>query len=84
MFATCFYAILDPASGWLSFANAGHNLPYLSRAGEIFELRATGMPLGLMPEQSYVEFLLNELQDFTGVGWDQEDDVTLVILRKTV
>ena len=54
-FATCFYAILDPARGRLSFANAGHNIPYLCRASEIFELEARGMPLGLMPEQDYPE-----------------------------
>lgn len=132
MFATCFYAILDPATGCLKFANAGHDIPYLRRDGKIIELRATGMPLGLMPDQSYPEleqtidpndsilfstdglveahdaeremfgsprlknllqnhshedglinFLLNELQGFTGEGWEQEDDVTLIVLKKT-
>src|SRR5215207_4567773 len=55
MFVTCFYAILDPHSGRLSYANAGHDLPYLHRNGEAEELRARGMPLGLMPGMSYEE-----------------------------
>jgi serine phosphatase RsbU (regulator of sigma subunit) len=56
MFVTCFYAILDPASGSLSYANAGHDLPYLHRRnGHAEELRARGMPLGLMPGMSYEE-----------------------------
>src|SRR5215217_7115976 len=50
MFVTCFYAILDPHSGTLRYANAGHDLPYLRRVGgDAEELRARGMPLGLMP-----------------------------------
>src|SRR5919112_5003371 len=55
MFVTCFYAILDPKSGNLSYANAGHDLPYLHRNGEAEELRARGMPLGLMPGMGYEE-----------------------------
>ncbi len=55
MFVTCFYAILDPKSGSLTYANAGHDLPYLHRNGEAEELRARGMPLGLMPGMSYEE-----------------------------
>jgi serine phosphatase RsbU (regulator of sigma subunit) len=55
MFVTCFYAILDPKSGSLTYANAGHDLPYLCRKGEADELRARGMPLGLMPGMSYEE-----------------------------
>jgi serine phosphatase RsbU (regulator of sigma subunit) len=56
MFVTCFYAILDPKSGSLSYANAGHDLPYLRRrSGDAEELRARGMPLGLMSGMSYEE-----------------------------
>src|SRR5215204_2098735 len=48
MFVTCFYAILEPESAALSYANAGHDLPYLRRVGgDAEELRARGMPLGL-------------------------------------
>src|SRR5919202_3506397 len=53
MFVTCFYSILEPESGRLLYANAGHDLPYLHRSGDCEELRARGMPLGLMPEMSY-------------------------------
>ena len=56
MFVTCFYAILDPLAGRLRYSNAGHDLSYVLRNGEgAHELRATGMPLGLMPEMGYEE-----------------------------
>ncbi len=55
MFVTCLYANLDPVSGRLEFANAGHDLPYLSHADGVDELVATGMPLGLMPGMRYEE-----------------------------
>ena len=54
-FVTCLYAILDPASGRLEYANAGHNLPYRRMERDVAELRATGMPLGLMPGMRYEE-----------------------------
>ncbi len=135
MFVTCLYAILDPESGRLVYANAGHDLPYRRRAGRsegAEELRARGMPLGLMPGMGYEEkeivlergegvlfysdglveahdprrdmfgfprlqglvgaqrsggsslitFLLSELRRFTGEGWEQEDDITLVTLDR--
>ncbi len=53
MFVTCLYAILDPATGRMQFANAGHNLPYRQGKRGAEELRATGMPLGLMPDMQY-------------------------------
>jgi serine phosphatase RsbU (regulator of sigma subunit) len=130
MFATCFYALLDPASGRLRYANAGHDLPYRYCQGSVGELYATGMPLGMMagtryeereatlapgegllfysdglveahnaqrdmfgfprlksllqsdhPDGSTIDFLMNELQHFTGAGWEQEDDVTLLTLH---
>jgi serine phosphatase RsbU (regulator of sigma subunit) len=133
MFVTCFYAILDSESGSLSYANAGHDLPYLRRrGGNCEELRARGMPLGLMPGMSYEEkeivldsgeaalfysdglveahdpegemfgfprlrtlvaergeersleeTLLEELYTFVGEGWEQEDDITLLTLRRS-
>jgi serine phosphatase RsbU (regulator of sigma subunit) len=62
MFITCLYAILNLKSGLLRYANAGHDLPYRRRrrrssseAGGAEELRATGMPLGLLPGMSYEE-----------------------------
>jgi serine phosphatase RsbU (regulator of sigma subunit)/predicted ester cyclase len=133
MFVTCFYAILDPGSGSLTYANAGHDLPYLHRDGEAEELRARGMPLGLMPGMGYEEkeislqagesvlfysdglveahgpegnmfgfprlrallaehaeeerppgdFLMEELYSFVGEGWEQEDDITLLTLKRS-
>src|SRR5829696_7793777 len=55
MFVTSFYAILEPNSGSFTYANAGHDLPYLWRGGDCEELRARGMPLGLMPGMNYEE-----------------------------
>jgi serine phosphatase RsbU (regulator of sigma subunit)/anti-sigma regulatory factor (Ser/Thr protein kinase) len=55
MFVTCLYAILDPMTGRLVYANAGHDLPYRRTQGQAVELRATGMPLGLMPGMKYEE-----------------------------
>jgi serine phosphatase RsbU (regulator of sigma subunit) len=56
MFVTSFYAVLDPGSASLSYANAGHDLPYVrSGDGDTGELRARGMPLGLMPGMGYEE-----------------------------
>jgi serine phosphatase RsbU (regulator of sigma subunit) len=131
MFVTCFYAILDPKSGHLRYANAGHEPPYRQHDGSATELWATGMPLGMMPGTRYdeheatlvagesllfysdglveahnsthemfgfprlktaleapadgtplIEVLLGKLKRFTGEGWEQEDDVTMVTLER--
>jgi len=34
-------------------------------------------------ELSLEDFLLEELERFTGEGWEQEDDITLVTLRRS-
>lgn len=56
MFVTCFFALLDPASGHLCYANAGHEPPYRQHEGSAAELRATGMPLGMLPGTRYDEY----------------------------
>src|SRR6188474_2527647 len=55
MFVTCLFAILDPATGRIVLANAGHNLPFVRTGDEVTEIRATGMPLGLMAGMRYDE-----------------------------
>src|ERR687898_434334 len=55
MFITCIYGVLDPSRDTFTYANAGHDLPYLHRNGDAEELRATGMPLGLMLGMAYEE-----------------------------
>jgi hypothetical protein len=34
-------------------------------------------------ERSLVDSLLEELYSFTGEGWEQEDDITLLTLRRS-
>jgi serine phosphatase RsbU (regulator of sigma subunit)/anti-sigma regulatory factor (Ser/Thr protein kinase) len=55
MFVTCLYGILDPADGRFVFANAGHNLPCVQTSDGAEEVRATGMPLGLLSGMTYEE-----------------------------
>jgi serine phosphatase RsbU (regulator of sigma subunit)/anti-sigma regulatory factor (Ser/Thr protein kinase) len=55
MFVTCLFAVLEPTSGRLRFANAGHPLPFVHTADGVVELRARGMPLGLLPNMEYEE-----------------------------
>lgn len=55
MFATCFYGILNTRQGELHYCNAGHNPPWVLRAGGAVEsLTDTGgIPLGLMERMPY-------------------------------
>jgi len=55
MFVTCLYGVLEPETGRFRFANAGHDLPYVKTATGSEELRARGMPLGLMSGMPYEE-----------------------------
>ena len=132
MFVTCLFAVLDPATGHIVLANAGHNLPFVRSGDTVTEIRATGMPLGLMPGIRYEETeddlgpdsnillysdglieahdggremfgfdrlrealriddagsdlldrLLETLRTFTGTEHEQEDDITMVTLRRS-
>ena len=52
LFVTAIYGVLDPASGDLSYARAGHELPLLAEAGQPSR-RCTGgrgQPLGILDE----------------------------------
>ncbi len=54
LYATLFVGVLDPATGRLEYVNAGHNPPYLVRAGGAIEILApTGMPVALVGEGTW-------------------------------
>jgi serine phosphatase RsbU (regulator of sigma subunit)/anti-sigma regulatory factor (Ser/Thr protein kinase) len=55
MFVTCLYGVLEQTTGTFRFANAGHNLPCVQTEGGAVEVRATGMPLGLLSGMTYEE-----------------------------
>jgi sigma-B regulation protein RsbU (phosphoserine phosphatase) len=56
LFVTVFLGVLDPPSGLLRYANAGHNPPYIfgSEHG-VKVLSNTGMPLGIDEENSWLQ-----------------------------
>ncbi len=55
-FLTCFFGLLEPDTGRLRYVSAGHNPALLRRAsGEMEQVRATGVPLGMFPNSSWKE-----------------------------
>ena len=53
-FATCFYGVLEVASGRLDYSNAGHDHPLILRAnGDEVALIAGGPVLGAFDDQAY-------------------------------
>lgn len=55
MFVTCLALVLGASGGRVTFANAGQDVPYVRTADGVVQLRAKGMPLGLMPGMTYEE-----------------------------
>jgi phosphoserine phosphatase RsbU/P len=54
MFATVFFAILDPETGAVAYVNAGHEPPLLfGPGGAMRELLPTGPAVGLFPESQF-------------------------------
>jgi PAS domain S-box-containing protein len=56
LFVTVFYGVLDPATGTLTYCNAGHNPPYLlsARNGDAVQtLDRTGIPLGIFEDMTW-------------------------------
>jgi sigma-B regulation protein RsbU (phosphoserine phosphatase) len=53
-FTTFFLGYLEPATGRVTYVNAGHNPPFVIRAdGSVDTLAPTGMPVGIIEESSY-------------------------------
>ncbi len=53
LFVTVFYGVLNPSSGRLAYANAGHNPPFLLGAARPRPLVRTGIPLGIFSDQAW-------------------------------
>jgi sigma-B regulation protein RsbU (phosphoserine phosphatase) len=60
-FITFFIMILDSETHTVTYVNAGHNYPYLFRpqSGEVIELQASGLPLGMLDNMKYESNQIN-------------------------
>ena len=67
--------ILFSSDGLVEAHNPGHEMFGLPHLKRVIEEHAAGVSL--------IDCLLSELKSFTGEGWEQEDDVTLVTLQRT-
>jgi sigma-B regulation protein RsbU (phosphoserine phosphatase) len=53
-FTTAFFAELDPATGDVTYVNAGHNVPILRKSSGLVErLAAGGIPVGILANAPY-------------------------------
>jgi sigma-B regulation protein RsbU (phosphoserine phosphatase) len=60
LFITMFCASYDPATGRLTYANAGHNPPMLARtSGETLELDADGAAIGFLEQVDFEELTVD-------------------------
>ena len=78
MFATLFFGVLDTASGQLCYLNAGHDYPYVLRAGQIIaELKPTGPLAGALDGVDFsIATVTLERQDLLVVYSDGIIDAT--------
>ncbi|HEY8131468.1 MAG TPA: SpoIIE family protein phosphatase [Thermoanaerobaculia bacterium] len=54
-YATFFFGRYTPSSGELRYVNAGHNPPFIAIDGKLEELTSTGKPIGILPDSTYHE-----------------------------
>jgi serine phosphatase RsbU (regulator of sigma subunit) len=57
-FVTLWYGVLDYKSRQITYCNAGHEPPILIRDGQMRELTAGGMVIGVRPESTYEKEVL--------------------------
>jgi serine phosphatase RsbU (regulator of sigma subunit) len=55
LFVTVFFGVLDPATGLVRYANAGHSPPFLLGNNGIQTLKNTGMPLGIDEDNDWTQ-----------------------------